>query len=81
MPAVSADVPTGQNPRGVQLGPPPALHDPAGLRSLGAQYPFQSLQMAALKLKGLSIPFDLFSSDIFIYYFMQLVPGTSSSMT
>lgn len=41
MPAVSIDLPTSQDPGGVQRGPPPALYDPAGLRSPGAEYPLQ----------------------------------------
>lgn len=41
VPAVGADLPTGQDPGGVLRGPPPALHDPAGLCGLGAQYPPQ----------------------------------------
>lgn len=42
-PAVGADVPTGKDPGGVQRGPPPARHDPAGLCGPGAQYPLQTL--------------------------------------
>lgn len=39
VPAVGADLSTGQDAGGVQRGPPPALHDPACLRRPGAQYP------------------------------------------
>lgn len=49
VPAVGADLPAGEDPAGVQRGAPPALHDPAGLCSPGAQYPPQPQTDAGLR--------------------------------